>query len=271
MQSGVAASRAPITPASMSLSELLNTFRANDLSVSVPSGWMQGRTAYGGLSSAIALEAARTIEDDLPPLKSGQIAFVGPIAETVTAKRRLLRRGKNTAFVQVELESQGGIGMIASFIFMNGRESSIAFDLVPNIELPPLPSDEETRSGPPEFFTSQLDYPDKRLELGKGNVHLANWHRLKEREGLDPMVELMAIGDALPPAAMGAMEKPGPVSSMNWQFNLLTDAPETTDGWWWVDAEGHQAVDGSSSQYMSLRNADGRPVMMGMQSVAIFV
>ena len=255
----------------MSLFDILAKLRADDLSAAIPSGWMQGRTAYGGLSSAIALAAAQTIAEDLPPLKSGQIAFVGPIAETVTAKPRLLRRGKNTAFVQVELESQGGIGLIGSFIFMNGRESAIAFDNIPPVELPPVPRDDETRSGPPEFFTSQFDYPDKRLVLGEGNVHLANWHRLRERGGLDGATELMAIADALPPAAMGAMEKAGPVSTMNWQFNLLTETPRTEDGWWWVDAQGHQAADGSSSQYMSLRNARGKPVMMGMQSVAVFV
>ncbi len=255
----------------MNLSDILAKMRTHNLSADIPSGWMQGRTAYGGLSSALALEAARTLADDLPPLKSGQIAFVGPIAETATARPRLLRRGKNTAFVQVELESQGGIGLIASFIFMNGRESSIAFDLIPDIDLPPVPADDETRSGPPEFFTSQFDYPEKRLVLGEGNVHLANWHRLRERDGLDGAAELMAIADALPPAAMGAMEKSGPVSTMNWQFNLLTDTPTTDDGWWWVDAEGHQAGQGSSSQYMSVRNSRGEPVMMGMQSVAVFV
>lgn len=255
----------------MNLPDILASLRAHDLRVSIPSGWMQGRTAYGGISSAIALEAARTVAEDLPPLKSGQIAFVGPIAEQVTAKPRLLRRGKNTAFVQVELESQGGISLIASFIFMNARDSEIAFNLISAIDLPAVPAEEETRSGPPEFFTSQFDYPDKRLVLGQGNVHLANWHRLREREGLDGASELMAIADALPPAAMGAMEKAGPVSTMNWQFNLLTETPQTDHGWWWVDAEGHQAANGSSSQYMSLRNARGEPVMMGMQSVAVFV
>ena len=254
----------------MNLIDILASLRANDLTAQIPSGWMQGRTAYGGLSSAIALEAARTVADDLPPLKSGQIAFVGPIADQVTATPRLLRRGKNTAFVQVELESQGGIGLIGSFIFMNGRDSDIVFDHIPSLDLPPVPSDDETRTGPAEFFTSQMDYPDKRLVLGEGNVHLANWHRLRERDGLDGATELMAIADALPPAAMGAMTKPGPVSTMNWQFNLLTDNPTTEQGWWWVDADGHQAANGSSSQYMSLRNAAGEPVMMGMQSVAVF-
>jgi hypothetical protein len=229
----------------MNLTDILESLRANELTAQIPTGWMQGRTAYGGLSSAIALEAARTVADDLPPLKSGQIAFV-------------------------ELESQGGIGLIGSFIFMNGRDSDIAFDHIPSLDLPPVPSDDETRTGPAEFFTSQMDYPDKRLVLGEGNVHLANWHRLRERDGLDGATELMAIADALPPAAMGAMTKPGPVSTMNWQFNLLTDNPSTEQGWWWVDADGHQAANGSSSQYMSLRNAAGEPVMMGMQSVAVF-
>ncbi|WP_420607009.1 thioesterase family protein [Novosphingopyxis sp.] len=255
----------------MNLADILARLGANDLSADIPPGWMQGRTAYGGLSSAIALAAARTIADDLPPLKSGQIAFVGPIAETVTARPRLLRRGRNTAFVQVELGSQSGIGLIASFIFMNGRESSIAFDRIPDIALPPIPEDGKTRTGPPEYFTSQFDYPDKRLVLGTGDVHLANWHRLRDRGRLDGSTELMAIADALPPAAMGAMEKAGPVSTMNWQFNLLTDTPRTENGWWWIDAEGHQAARGSSSQYMSVRNARGEPVMMGMQSVAVFV
>lgn len=255
----------------MSLPDILASLRANDLSADIPAGWMQGRTAYGGLSSVIALEAARSVADDLPPLKSGQIAFVGPIAETVKATPRLLRRGKNTAFVQVELESQSGIGMTANFIFMNGRDSEIAFNLIPEIDLPPVPSEAETRSGPPEFFTSQFEYPDKRLVLGEGNVHLANWHRLREREGIDGASELMAIADTLPPAAMGAMTMTGPVSTMNWHFNLLTDTPRTENGWWWVDADGHQAADGSSSQYMSLRNTRGEPVMMGMQSVAVFV
>ena len=45
----------------------------------IPSDWLQGRTAYGGLSSALALHAAQGIEPDLPPLRSAQIAFIGPL------------------------------------------------------------------------------------------------------------------------------------------------------------------------------------------------
>ncbi|MEZ5743258.1 MAG: hypothetical protein R3D89_05900 [Sphingomonadaceae bacterium] len=37
----------------------------------IPDGWLQGRTAYGGLSSALVLEAAqRAGGAELPPLRT---------------------------------------------------------------------------------------------------------------------------------------------------------------------------------------------------------
>jgi hypothetical protein len=92
-------------------------------------------------------------------------------------------------------------------------------------EFPPIPEDGKTRSGPPEFFTHNMDYPEKRLILGMDKPRLANWHRLKAREGLDPVANLICMGDALPPSTMGLMKKEGMISSINWQINLLTDAP----------------------------------------------
>ena len=42
--------------------------------------WMQGRTAYGGISAAIALQAALDAEPGPQPLKCAQISFVGPVS-----------------------------------------------------------------------------------------------------------------------------------------------------------------------------------------------
>jgi hypothetical protein len=85
------------------------------------------------------------------------------------------------------------------------------------------------------------------------------------------MVELVAIGDALPPAAMALFEQPGPISSMTWMLNILTAEPATRDGWWLSRSTADQVRDGSSSQVMQMWNADRQPVVTGMQSVAIFV
>jgi acyl-CoA thioesterase len=116
-----------------------------------------------------------------------------------------------------------------------------------------------------------MQYPSKRLDLSVQTSRLANWHRLTQRGGLDPMAELLCIGDALPPSSMGLIGNKSIISSMNWQVNMLTDAPATKDGWWFVESQTHHAANGASSQYMTVWNSDGEPMMTGMQSVAIFV
>ncbi len=267
----------------MQLSELLKNAVVTDgaATISIPSSWMQGRTTYGGLSAALAHHVARASFPDIPALRSAQIAFVGPIAGDCDIKVEQVRRGKNTAFVTARISYGDGVGMICTFIFMNPRESSIVHHGldVDAADMPPIPAAEDVRHGPPEFFTYHLDYQDKRIDLNGNTTKLEAWHRL--RDGLrddgphagqrDVMTELLCIGDGLPPSAMGLMTKSGPVSSMNWQVNMLTDTPQTRDGWWLLTSETHHAQNGASSQYMTVRNADLEPVMTGMQSVALFV
>lgn len=257
----------------MKLADVLASFGPadNGWTVNIPPSWMQGRTAYGGLSSALAHHAARLTLPDAPPLRSAQVAFVGPLAGDVTVRCELLRRGRNTAFIEAKIYGGDGLGFIGTFIFMSKRESRIDFEGVHRPDAAPPPAQGSSRSGPPEFFTSQMEYPEKRLELGMNTPRLASWHRFSERDGLDPMTELLAIGDALPPSAMGLMDVAGPISSMNWQVNMLTDAPATEDGWWLLESVTHHAHHGASSQYMTVWNSRLEPVMAAMQSVALFV
>lgn len=263
----------PLSPSPMNLASLLGQFKAgtNTHRIEIPPSWHQGRTAYGGLSSVLAYQAAKLADADLPPLQSAQIAFVGPLAGEVEVTATLLRRGKNTAFVKSEITGADGVGLSCTFIFMNRRTSHLDHESLIRPELPPIPDAASVRSGPPEYFTGHLQYPDKRLELGMSTNRLASWHRFTEHEGLDHIAELVCIGDALPPSAMGLMTEKGMVSSMNWQINMLTDAPSTKDGWWFVESETHHAGNGASSQYMAVWNSEGEPVLTGMQSVAIFV
>ena len=256
----------------MNLASLLAQFvpGAATHKISIPPSWHQGRTSYGGLSSALAYQAAKLAADDLPPLQSAQIAVVGPLAGEVKVQARILRRGKNTAFIQVDIKGADGVGLTCNFIFMNRRESHLNYANIPAPAFPPVPSGDTVRSGPPEFFTGHMQYPDKRLELGLATNRLASWHRLIEHEGLDHIAELVCIGDALPPSAMGLMTEKGMVSSMNWQINMLTEVPTTENGWWYLSSETHHAANGASSQYMTVWNSRGEAVLTGMQSVAIF-
>ena len=256
----------------MNLPELLAQFApsAEAHRLHIPNNWLQGRTAYGGISSVLAYQAATLAATDLPPLQSAQISFVGPLSGAVEIRASVLRRGRNTAFIESKIIGEGGVGLACNFIFMTPRDSHLDFHALPKPDFPPIPRDDDVRNGPPEFFTQNMHYPDKRLTLGQGTPKLASWHRLIDRDGVDAVAELLCIGDALPPSAMGLMTEKGMVSSMNWQVNLLSAAPTTKDGWWYLESETHEAAKGASSQYMTVWNSEGDAVMTGMQSVAIF-
>jgi acyl-CoA thioesterase len=235
----------------------------------IPADWMQGRTAYGGLSAALALQAAIELELDLPPLRSAQVAFIGPLAGEVSVTATRLRRGRNAAFIQADVVSEAGLGLRATFVFMAELASAIAHDEAPRPEIQPPRTEAELYTGPEDFFTGNFNFFDPQLDLAPAEWR--RWARLRARDGLHPMVELMAIGDALPPAAFKlAAERRTPLSSLNWQINFLTDAPATRDGWWLLSARSEIARHGYSSQRMAIWNADGVPIAEAMQGVAIF-
>jgi acyl-CoA thioesterase len=238
--------------------------------MAIPADWLQGRTAYGGLSAALALHAAQGVEPDLPPLRSAQIAFIGPLAGEVAVTATKLRRGRTAAFIQADIVSDAGLGFRATFVFMADQPSRIdlAGGLTSTLR-PPTPGT-KLYTGPDGFFTGNFDFLDLKDEA-KGEAEWVRWARLRDHDGLDPMVQLMAVGDALPPAAFRLLGKePVPISSLTWIVNLLTPTPTTTDGWWLLSAVSDHARHGCSSQIMTMWNADGEPVAQGMQSVAIF-
>lgn len=238
----------------------------------VPDAWLQGRTAYGGLSTALALHAAKRAEPDLPPLRSAQVSFVGPLAGTVLIRARTLRRGRNAAFVQADVEGEAGLGVRAVFVFMRDQASAVdhATGGAPDFARPG-PGDRvfsgKFKPGGPAFLAN-FEFLDRRE--GGDPAEWLRWVRVKERDGLDPEVELALIGDCLPPAAMKLMPAFAPLSSLTWLFNLLGPAPATADGWWLLRARTGYARAGSSSQTMGIWSADGAPVAEQMQSVAIF-
>lgn len=234
----------------------------------IPADWLQGRTAYGGLSSALALHAALACEPDLPPLRSALVAFIGPLAGTVTITARKLRRGRNAAYIEAAIESDAGVGYRATFVFMREMESAISFDRTQSARLGPPAGTARVHRGPANHFTANFEFLDCAAPDTAGEWH--RWARLVHRDGLDPEVALIAIADALPPAAYQLHRGAAAMSSLTWQLNLLVPRPTTTDGWWLIQSRTDRAVGGYSSQRMTMWSADGTAIADAMQGVAIF-
>ncbi|MBB3473168.1 thioesterase family protein [Sphingomonas sp. BK345] len=258
------------TPLAQLLAALVRDDGAARWHGSIPPDWQQGRTAFGGLSAALALHAARQLEPELPPLRSAQVAFVGPLAGAVTVSATLLRRGRNAAFVAAEVSGEAGLGVRCTFVFMRALPDALAHTRgAAPPATPPAPDDRVLRGGHPQVaFTRHFEFVDPP---GQGDpAAWLRWARLAERDGLHPEVELLAIGDCLPPAALRLLGIGAPVSSMTWQLNLLAPAPTTRGGWWLLRSATDHARDGASSQQMAIWDADRRAVAEQLQSVAIF-
>ncbi len=60
--------------------------------------WRQGRTLFGGLSACLAVRSAQAAFPQLPPLRSAQFAFIGPVTGALFLTPKLLRAGKSRYF-----------------------------------------------------------------------------------------------------------------------------------------------------------------------------
>lgn len=228
--------------------------------------WMQGRTAYGGASAALALAAAQARWPELPPLRSAQIAFVGPLGADLRLTPTMLRAGRSASFVRVEVRDGDTLGASATLLFAPDRDSHVDHPAPRHPALPPRGAIVEQ---PFPQFAANFALAEAE-SVDPARPRLTRWARLKERAGLDPMVELLLIADILPPAAMALFRQFGPISTVSWHLDVTDPAPLGPDGWLYSDAEAERAVAGISAQAMRVFDEDGRLVAAARQSVALF-
>jgi len=262
----------------MEFSGLMHGMRGDGAACTLAVGddWLQGRTIYGGLAGAICLEATQREFTDLPPLRSAQFAFIGPATGQLRATPTVLRRGKSTVFIGVELHGDDGLATRGTFCFGAARKSTLDYS-AQNLTPTQAPA-----SYPPFFeqappFLRFLQHIDGRLAGGKlpfsGSTEptMTLWLRHRDPALKPSLVSLLALADAPPPAALAMVTQVGPISTMTWSIDLLTDTIETEDGWWMIRTTADTAAGGYSSQAMTVWNTSGKPVMTNRQNIAMFI
>lgn len=260
----------------MSIADLLAPITAAFIESAGPvtlaaEGWMQGRTLYGGAGALVAYTAATRAFPDLPPLRSAQVGFVGPVGAEIAARVEMVRQGRNVAIVRSELIVDGSVGLTALWVFGSEREPN-AVHPAPKVDpWPGNPEDFDSLAPPPgNHFISRYDIRRAQDASGPGEPVVRRWFRLREPEALDPVSSLILMGDTLPPGSMRAMQRQGPFSSINWSFNVLDPQATTRDGWWLAETASDHADHGYSSERLRLWNAEGKQVLAGQQAMAIF-
>lgn len=234
--------------------------------------WMQGRTLYGGASALLAYTMAVRAFPGLPPLRAGQIAFVAPVGEEFELDAEIVRQGRNVTQVRSEIRSGDKVALSAFWLFGEGREPNALHPASPPENWPGAPEDNDvvSHSFAPSFIQNNFDL---RYGQAKGVDHGATvrrWARLTEKHDLDPVSRLVLMGDVMPPGAMRAMQRVGPISSINWSFNVLDPESRSRDGWYLAENASQHADLGYSSERLRMWDADGRQVLDGIQCVAVF-
>jgi acyl-CoA thioesterase len=237
--------------------------------------WMQGRTAYGGISAALALDTVLRDHPGDAPLRTAQVSFVGPVGGETSTTTRLLRQSKSSRFVAADLSSDAGYGTNALFTFMKPRDSHIDHACIP---VPDIRDPEELEEIPdhparPAFTRKFVMRPASGAGFGHGRdrADILTWVRWADEPHCDAHIALLALADALPPAALTLFHQFGPISSSTWVQHFLIDHPATRDGWWLLSSRSSQVQRGFSAQDMLIWNRDRELVSIGGQGVALYV
>lgn len=250
--------------------------------VTLASDWLQGRTAYGGLTAALCYEVATRSVDDLPPLRSAQFAFTGPAVGKLSMTTSLLRRGKSAGYYGVDLEGEAGHAARAMLCFGKARDSAIDHAHFPAPSVPdpddcgplwpPRPAEEAAKA--PVSFISHFDQKRAGGSVPRSDSkdpHLLLWLRHRDNIKDTPISGLISLADALPAASIVLFPDFAPFSTMTWAIDFLTDDPISASGWYLVESRADATAQGYSSQTMTIWNDQRQPVLAMRQTVAIFI
>ncbi len=260
----------------MLLAEILAQLRSvsGDGEIRIPQDWMQGRSAFGGLQTALLAQAMRDVVRAQTPLRTLQVVFVAPAphSEALQIQTRLLRQGRSAAQVEGRLMLNGETLCIAIGVFGAARESSVRQTPASRVV---------TGSGPELPFIEGLlpnftqHYAMRWLQGGvpfSGAAHAESVIELGYRDQT-PLTEahVIALADAPPPAVLSLLKNPANGSSLTWTLEFLSDRlTGLPASGWCMDLTMIGAGDGYTQQSGLLRSPSGKAVALSRQTTVVF-
>ncbi|MBE1158767.1 acyl-CoA thioesterase [Dyella acidiphila] len=260
----------------MRFSEVLKSVRRDGDTwiAAISEDWLQGRSAFGGLQAALAVQVMRELLPGYVPLRSLQVSFIAPVpAGTVRIAASILRQGKNVIQLEARLLDGDATACMVIGIFGAPRESALrVLPEQPAVEA--LATQHVLRYVPgllPQFTQHfearwlQGDIPFTGSKQTAQVVEVA----LKD-DGVADEAQVIAFADFIPPVALSMLHQPAPGSSLTWMLELFADSRGLPLTGWRVDALLQAAQYGYTSQQVMLWGPHGEPLALSRQSMVIF-
>jgi acyl-CoA thioesterase len=245
--------------------------------------WNQGRGAYGGLVTAVVVDAVRQIIDPRRRLRALSLSFCAPAKPgPATVTTRLVREGALVSTVGAEVVGEGG--MIASALVTCAAPRVLPDDVrgaatVRRVTMPEAPSPADVEPLPVDMplmptFMRHLEW---RFALGdppgsSGESRVGVWLRFRE-PGVTIVDEAVAVAllDALPPALLSALPAMRPAASVEWHVQFFGGLPRPLAAGedLLVTAETVVADDGYAEELDRLWTRDGMLLAQAHQTIAL--
>lgn len=242
----------------------------------VDTSWLQGRTAFGGLSAALLTKA---LSEGLPTdrrLRSLSVNFIGPTpASGLDLTCRSLRDGGAVSHRYGEIRDGDKVTVNATAAFCRDRPGTLK---EPSPERPVAPAPEDCPALPwLEGITPNFtQHFEMRLASGGWPFSQAStsdygmWIRFREPGPLD-IFSLIAIGDVPPIPGLNRLAKPSNGSSLSWYLECPRALPpQNRDDWWYVDYRCQGASDGYFHNHALVWAPDGQLVLISRQLATVF-
>lgn len=242
----------------------------------VPPEWSQGRSPFGGVTTAAASRAMGSLVGPERSLRSLSTSLVGPVrlGEPAGLSARVLRAGKSLTHTEARISQGGAVQAVCLAAYGAARPSGV---VVPPDPIPEgLPDPEACTAWPyipglMPVFTQHLEMRWTRggLPFSGSDEHTVGlW--LRHRTAATGVEAILGLLDAPPTPVLQMMRGPGPASTVRWSAHLMS-VPELEPGdWCWLHSAARSAGDGYATMLGSLYGRDGALIAWFEQLVCIF-
>ena len=242
----------------------------------IPPEWGQGRSAFGGVTTAAATRAMASLVGPGRTLRSLSASLVGPLrlAEPVALHAHVLRAGRSLTHTEARLVQGGQVQAVVLGAYGGPRPSGI---VVPRATMPAdLPEPSACVAFPyipgvtPDF-TQQMEMRWTHGALpftGNDEDVIGLWLRHRsEAQGMDALVGLL---DTPPSPVLQMMKRPAPASTVRWSAHIVGPPRLPAGAWCWLHSVARSAGDGYATMLASLYGPDGLLLAWLEQLVCVF-
>ncbi|MEM9067998.1 MAG: thioesterase family protein [Myxococcota bacterium] len=238
----------------------------------MPTGWMQGRSVFGGLTAAAAVALGMRHVDTSRRLRTLNVQLLRPVvAGVVRGTCVKTREGKNISFLEVRLTQNESLVAIVNLIVVVPRASKVRVEL-PMESIDASPDDLKELPYVPGLTPEFTQHVSMRWATGSPPFQndpsrsFTGFCRFRgEAGGVEGVIGLL---DVWPSPTLSMLSKPAFASTVMWTAHIAS--VPTFDDWFRFTYETAMGEDGYHTAVGKLHDAKGNVVGWTEQLVVVF-